>query len=182
MNNKGFTLMEILAVLLILAVVVLFALPGIRAMRAEIYHMQAKSAAVKMVDALRSYYQSTKGGVVTGSLTGRGNGNGSVVGASTGACSSVGETGIPNAGGATATDLAELFACGYLTVKDFSGLPYTFTSSLAVSNHGNGVIIPNDGVLVRAIGTAEAGRYSGEGWCVYRDGSAVETNGGACPA
>ena len=46
--KKGFTLMEILAVLLVIAVVVSMAAPVFRAIRFEVKNSQAKAAASKL--------------------------------------------------------------------------------------------------------------------------------------
>lgn len=172
MNNKGFTLMEIMAVLMILAVVVMFALPGIRAIRDEIYYYQAKSAAVKMADAMRSYYQRTKGSLVVGQIVGRStNAAGAETTTVMDAANNVGcnnnvFSGIP-ANAISQQHLAQLFACDYLLTKDFAGLPYQFEASDALFNNN---------ILVKATGLAEAKRHAGDSWCVYRDSSVAECN------
>lgn len=169
MNNKGFTLMEILAVLLILAVVVSFALPGIRLIRDEVQHSQAKSAASKMAEAMRSFYHDTKGLRVVGTLVGKlRSGEAeeySVIYAAAQSCNDRSSTGIPTSTTGGTTGIRQLFACGYLSTKDFAGLPYSFTA--------DGDLFEND-VLIRARGTTDAGRHAGEGWCVYRDSSIAE--------
>ena len=66
MNKKGFTLMEILAVLLVIAVVVSMAVPVLRSVRYEVKNGQAKNAAHKLAQAVRTYYQVSRGGVPRG--------------------------------------------------------------------------------------------------------------------
>lgn len=183
MNTKGFTLMEILAVLLILAVVVMFAIPGIRAVRNEIYYQQAKSAAVKMAEAMRSYYQNTKGvRINTGVLVGKlplgdaATGVTSVMDAAQASCRNDMLKGFPpsSQGNTTTSNMSQLFACEYLSVKDFVGLPYRFDA--------NDELYRDNSVLVRTVGLESAGTHQNEGWCVYKDSSVAETNEhGACP-
>lgn len=167
MNKKGFTLMEVLAVLLILAVVVSFAMPGIRFIRDEVQYAQAKNAAVKMADAMRSYYRDSKGVRVKGTLDGKqteGSLNQSVSEVAGVSCSTI-NTGIPNQALSGRDGIGQLFACDYLSTKDFVGLPYQFSASDALYE---------DNILVRAIGMEGARRHSSEGWCVYRDASVTE--------
>ena len=62
--------MEILAVLLVIAVVVSMAVPVFRSVRYEVKNGQAKTAAKKLADAMRSYYQVSRGlGVQQGCFT-----------------------------------------------------------------------------------------------------------------
>ena len=55
MNKQGFTLMEILAVLLVIAVVTTFAVPVIKSVRKEVQYRQATFAAAKMAEAVRAF-------------------------------------------------------------------------------------------------------------------------------
>ena len=55
--KKGFTLMEVLAVLLVIAVVVSFAVPVLRAIISEVNYQRAKTAGVKMAEAIRIFYK-----------------------------------------------------------------------------------------------------------------------------
>ena len=176
MNSKGFTLMEILAVLLILAVVIMFALPGIRAVRNEIYYLQAKSAAVKMADAMRSYYQNTKGFRIAESggepkLVGKipaAGGSGLAAETAGGlTCNDVAAAGFPASAVGGISPVSQLFACDYISVKDFRGLPYVFEVTDELFNG-------EPSILVKATGLAEAGRHNGDSWCVYRDASVAE--------
>lgn len=175
MNRHGFTLMEILAVLLTLAVVIVLALPGIRAMRAEVYYYRAKAAASKMAEAARSYYKDTRGREpARGQICGRQEG---CPGASIAtlakdavnkACSTAGLDGIP-AGAIAIVDVNQLFACKYLTQKDFVGLPYRFAVG-GMSMY----LTEGERPLVMATGMSGAGRYEGQKICVYRDGTIRE--------
>ncbi len=116
--KKGFTLMEILFVLLIIALVVSFAVPAIRTVRYDIYNSRAKTALRKLAEARRSYYQQTKGSDLTGAF------NGSVAeDYASHSCLEVAASGIP--GARTISEVDQLFACGYLDWKDFA-VPYNF--------------------------------------------------------
>ena len=175
MNTKGFTLMEILAVLLVLAVVVSFAMPGIRAVRDEITYHQAKTAAVKMADAVRLFYKDTKGvtfdpegSAIAGKTEPASDDSVPAREAAQAACNTQLLSGIPGANDNVMTDLTQLFACGYLSVKDFEGLPYEFSS------RKDWLEDPDIGLLVRAVGTEAARRHAGDTWCVYRDHSVTE--------
>ena len=130
--KKGFTLMEMLAVLLVIAIVLSFAVPAYRSIRYEMYYHRAKTAAVKMAEAIRSYYQQTKGYVITdgSSFTGTGSGTDSVAGilGSSDTCNNPAATGIPSTEGTRTSTVEQLFKCGYLNAKDFVGLPYRFSA------------------------------------------------------
>ena len=122
--KKGFTLMEILAVLLVIAVVVSMAVPVFRAIRFEVKNSQAKAAASKLAQQMRTYYQISRGRVVGGFF----DASDSNVIFTPDDCVEPNVTGVPSktSGEADNVDVKQLFACGYLTGKDFSGLPYTF--------------------------------------------------------
>ena len=60
-QNKGFTLMEILAVLLVIAVIASFAMPIVKSVREEMRYQKAKAAAVQLAEAVRSFYTDSKG-------------------------------------------------------------------------------------------------------------------------
>ena len=162
--KKGFTLMEILAVLLIIAVIGGFALPALKSVRAEIRHHQAKVAALKMAEAMRAFYQNTRGYLITGSIAGT---NVSKIGSN---CTLSGELmGIPAevSSSAKTKNIQVLFECNYLSAKDFIGVPYTFT---AASNPFG------TNVLLQVVGTGKAaGRYQDKSFKVYRDMSVEES-------
>lgn len=128
-NKKGFTLMEILAVLLVIAVVVSMAVPVLRSVRYEVKNSQAKTAAHKLAQAVRAYYQVSRGGVPKGqSFTPTVDSDKTnVVLATASACAAPSETGIPLQKTTGTVEIKQLFACGYLSFKDFISLPYTFT-------------------------------------------------------
>lgn len=153
-SRKGFTLMEILAVLLIIAVVLSFAVPSYRAMRYEHYNSLAKAGVKKLSEAMRSYYQNTKGYRITGSFSG------SSMSFSGVNCTDVSASGIPSNGGTS--DVGQLFACGYLNYNDFVGLPYTFTSCPAAAC----------GSYSFAVAQAQSGagsKYNTEGYLIFLD-------------
>ena len=122
-NNKAFTLMEILAVLLVIAVVASFTVPVIKSVRREMRYQKAKTAGVQIAEAVRSFYTDTKGCLVS-NMTGFLGGD-----MMTSSCNNTNpiKTGIPasensdNCGGVNA-----LFGCKYISTKVFTDLPYTF--------------------------------------------------------
>lgn len=128
--KKGFTLMELLAVLLVIAVVVSMAAPVFRAVRYEIKNSQAKNAAKKMAEAMRSYYQASRGQRLTGCFTPTQAAGENIILTAATKCDSPGATGIPASKSTIATaNVAQLFACGYLSYKDFASLPYEFCAN-----------------------------------------------------
>lgn len=118
-NNKGFTLMEILAVLLVIAVIASFAVPIIKSVRREMRYQKAKAAAVQLAEAVRSYYTNTKGCLATGDFYGEDAG---------GSCPNTlsAKTGIPDNCGNESNPVKYLFGCGYISPKVFVDLPYNF--------------------------------------------------------
>lgn len=129
--KKGFTLMEILAVLLVIAVVTSMAVPVFRSVRFEIKNSQAKAAAKKLSEAMRSYYQISRGlGVKQECFTPSVQAGRTIVMASAADCVSPTSDGIPYQNSATENEslpsVSQLFACGYLSYKDFQRLPYEF--------------------------------------------------------
>ena len=159
-NTSGFTLMEILAVLLIIAVVLSFAVPAFRSVRFEQRNSQAKAGVKKLSEAIRSFYQNSKGVKIKGSFSGTGLG-------SIGSCQDVGASGVPGTGGETG--IYQLFACGYLNANDFAGLPYTFYSCVAdVPSVCNGkpyaVAVGND---ESSAGKKYTQNYGGKKYYIY---------------
>lgn len=129
--KKGFTLMEILAVLLVIAVVVSMAVPVFRSVRFEIKNGQAKTAAKKLAEAMRSYYQVSRGlGVRQECFTPSTSAGKQIVMAAATTCISPSADGIPYQNSTTnnssRSSISQLFACNYLSYKDFLGLPYNF--------------------------------------------------------
>lgn len=119
--------MEILAVLLVIAVVVSMAVPAFRSVRYEIKNSQAKAAAKKMAEAMHAYYQASRGYKITGCFTPTAAAGKTVVMTAASSCVSPGASGIPAYKRASGTSgVAQLFACGYLSYKDFISLPYEF--------------------------------------------------------
>lgn len=131
-NTKGFTLMEILAVLLVIAVVASFAVPLIKSVRREMRYQKAKAAGVQLAEAVKSFYTNTKGCLATGEFSGA-----DTAGVTCPADHSA-STGIPGgcSGGATV-----VFGCGYISPKMFVDLPYTFTVSDPRSEDSEGVLV-----------------------------------------
>ena len=122
MNNKGFTLMEILAVLLVIAVIASFAVPLFKSIRRDIGLQRAKSAGIELAESVRSFYRDSKGCFPIGEFDGA-----DVAGANCPAGHSI-STGIPDSCGAQNEDHAkDVFGCGYISPKIFVDLPYTFT-------------------------------------------------------
>lgn len=134
--------MEILAVLLVIAVVVSMAVPVLRSVRYEVKNGQAKNAAHKLAQAVRTYYQVSRGGVPRGqSFTPTADSDkANIVLAAPSVCVAPSETGIPLQKTTGSVEIKQLFACGYLSFKDFVSLPYTFT----VCDPRPGQDMPND--------------------------------------
>jgi prepilin-type N-terminal cleavage/methylation domain-containing protein len=134
--RNGFTLMEVLAVILVIAVVASMATPAFRSVRHEMKQAQAKTATQKVAEAVKTYYQVSRGQLLQVCFSPT-TATGKALMAST-SCTNPGATGIPHSATAlqyvpaTATNNADdteagrLFACGYLSYKDFASLPYTF--------------------------------------------------------
>ncbi len=119
--KKGFTLMEMLAVILVIAVVVSMTAPVFRTVRYEMKNSQAKAAAKKMAEAMKSYYQASRGHKIDGCF---------VPSAMTiGSCMTPGATGIPSSSSGIKSSVDQLFACGYLSKKDFAAVPYRFCAN-----------------------------------------------------
>lgn len=127
--KKGFTLMELLAVLLVIAVVVSMAAPVFRAVRYEIKNSQAKNAAKKMAEAMHSYYQASRGHKVTGCFTPTASAGLTLIKTAASSCTSPGASGIPASSVRASVNVSQLFACGYLSYKDFMSLPYEFCAN-----------------------------------------------------
>lgn len=165
MNKNGFTLMEVLAVMLTIAVIATFLLPAIRTVRAEVYYHQAKGGGAKMAEAMKSFYRDSKGYLVTGSFTGTGLSSASYTCAS----DSPVRTGIPPSIGDHSVGVGQLFGCGYLNVQDFVDLPYTFAASATSSNRSTLVTV--------TASDSRAGRYygmNGAAFTVSHDMAVVE--------
>ena len=129
--KKGFTLMEILAVLLVIAVVVSMAVPVFRSVRFEIRNGQAQTASKKLAEAMRMYYQVSRGlGVQEDCFIPSTAAGENVLLVSPATCVSPSSDGIPyqnsTTQNASRSAISQLFACGYLSYKDFLGLPYEF--------------------------------------------------------
>lgn len=162
--KRGFTLMEILAVILVIAVVASFAVPVYSAIRAEVRHQKAQSAGLKMGEAIRAFYQDSKGFLIYPPAGSTGMTGAQIAALADGTCQNPASYGIPSAYLSEATpDMRQLFYCGYLSKKDFIGLPYTFIPNTTD---------PHEGILLTVTGTDDAGRkYAGHSFTVLRDSS-----------
>lgn len=114
--------MEILAVLLVVAVLASFAVPAVRSIMAEVRYQRAKVAGAKLAEAIRAFYTDSKGYRIDGSING--GSIGTDITASVSDCENPAMTGIPPYETSTAgnVDVSQLFFCNYLAVKDFQGL------------------------------------------------------------
>lgn len=172
--KKGFTLMEILFVLLIVALVLSFALPAIRSVRYDIKNSNAKAALKKLAEARRSYYQATKGSdIAAGSFSAD-----EAQSYASLSCENVAASGIP-ASSREDSDVSQLFACGYLDWRDFDGLPYTFyicdgghyTAETCFIPDSNSTVV----VYASAQGTADSGgKYGTDYYMSIGDAMEVE--------
>lgn len=165
----GFTLMELLFVLLLIALVVSFALPAFRSVRFDAQNARAKTALQKLAQARRSFYQDTRGWNITPA-----NFNATGVAGLSGSCDSTPFSGIPGTGGTRTKDYAQLFLCGYLNKKDFANLNYTFYICGAGSVAScTGVSAVSASAYAAAVGNNEASagkKYLGaNGYVMYVD-------------
>ncbi len=174
--KKGFTLMEILAMLLVIAVVVSMAVPMFRAVRYEIKNSQAKNAAKKMAEAMLSYYQDSRGRLLTGCFTPTETEGETLIKTAATACNFAGATGIPayKFNAAAAGDaVSQLFACGYLSYKDFVSLPYEFCTNNSTTVPAEKGTTPTGvfgKIYVFAVGVAGSGEKYQSG-LIYVDGT-----------
>ena len=168
--------MEILAVLLVIAVVVSMAVPVFRTVRYEIRNSQAKKAAKELAEAMRTYYQVSRGLGVKQTCFTPSSGGQSIVTATT--CNSVAAEGIPyqnsNVTESNRADVNQLFACGYAPYKDFLRVPYEFcTCNLSGGGQSSSCQIDettNPYVVVR--GASGAGdKYTKDDYYIYVDGA-----------
>ena len=133
-NRRGFTLMEIVFVILVIALIVSFALPAFRKVRYDIRNSRAKAALVKLAQARRSFYQTTKGWDVyewagSGGTPGTNYFDGTMArnyAAGTCASDNPALTGIPPSSTGGRKEVSQLFACGFLDWRDFEDIPYRF--------------------------------------------------------
>ena len=129
--NKGFTLMEVLAVVMVLALLGAMAVPSFRSVNSEQKFRRAKISMVKLAQAIKSVHTRTGQSVTENSF---------FVGTDTDSylltehetirgveCRNTGIPARSVAAGAATLALTELFKCGDLRPKDFVGLPYKFT-------------------------------------------------------
>ena len=131
-NDRGFTLMEILAVLLVIAVIASFAMPLIKSVRREMRYQQAKAAGVQLAEAVRSFYTDTKGCLAISNASEKG--LYAPTAAETTACPgqhpiTTGERGSStddNCGNNGGLYESIVFACNYISPKMFVSLPYYF--------------------------------------------------------
>lgn len=157
-NKQGFTLMEILAVLLVIAVIASFAVPLIKSVRREMRYQKAKAAAVQLAEAVRSFYTDTKGCLATGNPAGSEGFFGPD--AANGTCPDIAKAGVPCR---TEVPITSVFGCGYISPKIFVDLPYQFE-----------VLDPriqDDGTFIRA---TEHGETSPRSLVVNRDMTITE--------
>ncbi len=171
--KKGFTLMEILAVLLVIAVVASFAVPVIRSIRSEMRYQRAKAAALKIAEAMRSYYYNTKGYGITGTFGGSDKGGDVAQTYALATCNDDALSGVPaserGVTGGGSNNISVLFNCHYLNPKDFRDLPYTFTTcDNSLDNCITANACPGKG-FVYATGNTDAGQYMGKKILVRRD-------------
>lgn len=119
--------MEILAVLLVIAVIASFAVPIVKSVRREMNYQKAKAAGVQLAEAVRSLYTDSKGCLEF--HEDEENAGFSGADAASGDCpdNNPVKTGVPICDD-TIPKLTptSVFRCGYLSTKMFVDLPYTF--------------------------------------------------------
>ena len=164
--KKGFTMMEVLVVGVLLALVLSFAMPAFRAVRFEMKQSQAKAATKKLAEAMRSYYQVSRGGTIAACFSGS-----EADTLAGGTCVNPAATGIPQSTAPAALASAEqLFACGFLVAKDFRDLPYQFCT------YRHNGLVPPQGFTppIYAVGqgnSAAAGSKYNNNNYIYVDGT-----------
>ena len=126
--KKGFTLMEVLAVGLMLAVIMSLAAPVVRSFRFELKNAQARIALGKLAEAVRNYERDR--GVPSVSCADTLSFTAASIystlnGATPRCLATSASTGIPSTYAYCITG-DQLFSCGYLSYNDFKGLPYRF--------------------------------------------------------
>ncbi len=157
-NKQGFTLMEILAVILVIAVIASFAVPMIKSVRREMRYQKAKAAGVQLAEAVRSFYTNTKGCLPISK-----DGSGFFgPDAASGTCPADAKTGIPCV--EKQVDDTAVFGCGYLSPKMFVDLPYNFVVEDPRTSEGN----------VFVTGTEQGEGESGRWFKVNRDMTVTE--------
>ena len=120
--------MEVLAVLLVIAVIASFAVPVVKSVRRTMRYQKAKAAGIQLAEAIRSFYTDSKGCLQFHDSEALGFSGADA--AAGGACPSNNpiRTGIPVCSdeAKAATAPTAVFTCGYLSAKMFVDLPYTF--------------------------------------------------------
>ena len=170
--KKGFTLMEVLAVILILAVIGGFAVPAFRSIRADIQARRARTAVQLLRDAtlqMRAHtgvdlaYDNPDLDQESTSFNPSDPDATAILYAAD--CQEQTATGIPPARLAAAQAplaISNLFACGYLNPKDFKGLPFEFSVFHYIEDEAWGFI---------ARGQAGSGKYEEKTFACYTDDS-----------
>lgn len=126
--KKGFTLMEVLAVVLILAVIAAFAVPAVRSARTDMKNRQANAAFVQFSQAIAQLNANTGSFIAPESSFNPATPAGKAV-LYNNNCQEGTATGVPVTRRDANNDplaISNLFACGYLNPKDFKGLNYEF--------------------------------------------------------
>ena len=130
--KKGFTLMEILFVVMFVALLITLAAPSFRAVRFDIKNARAQTALKKLVEARLSFYQYTRGADIK---TTGGNQHSSFQGTDAKnlatptdllKCTDFAASGVPSSSTPQSEDIRQLFLCKFLDWRDFQGLPYEF--------------------------------------------------------
>ena len=154
-KNKGFTLMEIIFVILLIALIVNFALPAFRAVLYDVKNSRAKTALKKLAEARISFFKTPRGyDIQYGYFTAEqaktwageaceGNENPVV-------------TGIPS-NSTSLKPASILFQCGFLDCCDFENLPYYFYIC-NLNNATDSYPCNKTNVYAGAIGTDKAGK------------------------
>ncbi len=163
--NKGFTLMEVLAVVMVLALVGAMAVPSFRASNAEQRFRRAKISLMKLGQAIRT--MENDGNCVNTDPSDEK--NYSFVGTESDdflptnanlTYDDCGTTGVPRrsipsaTGACNALTIKWIFFCGDFRAKDFIGLPYKFTYVREGSDLTTGQVFME--------GVGGAGKYIGK--------------------
>ena len=138
--KKGFTLMEILAVLLVIAVLASFAVPLVRSVMADVRYRRARVAGSKMAEAIRIFFTDSKGFRISGSINGIA---ASELISAEDDCHNPALDGLPpyDTSNSGDIDVSQLFHCNYLTGKDFAGLNYIFDPGYCLNVSTSGCLV-----------------------------------------
>ena len=162
-NKNGFTLMEMLAVLLVIAVIASLTVPLMQSVRRDMRYQKAKAAGMQLAEAIRSFYTDTKGCLPITPAESSGFYAPDAADATVCPPNHTISTGVRNQCGED-NGLHEriVFACNYVSPKMFVDLPYRFQVMDPRPSGGNNEVFI---VGTEMLSDEETGRT----FTIYRD-------------